>query len=67
MRVLITAPITESGLNELKQAGLEVDYQSWLETGKLHLGDSLLQTIKFGNYDIVIVEGDEIKEEIIEL
>ena len=67
MRVLITAPITESGLNELKQAGLEVDYQSWLETGKLYLGDSLLQTIKFGNYDIVIVEGDEIKEEIIEL
>ena len=67
MRILITAPMTESGLNELKQGGLEVDYQSWLETGKLYLGDSLLQQIKFGNYDIVIVEGDEIKEEIIEL
>ena len=66
MRVLITAPIAESGLSELKEGGLEVDYQSWLETGKLYLGDSLLQTIKSGNYDIVIVEGDEIKEEIIE-
>jgi D-3-phosphoglycerate dehydrogenase len=64
MRVLITAPFTESGLKELKDAGLEVDHHSWLETGKLHMGESLLQTIKDGNYDIVIVEGDEIKEEI---
>ncbi|MHA1137556.1 MAG: NAD(P)-dependent oxidoreductase [Candidatus Thorarchaeota archaeon] len=66
MRVLVTAPITESGISELKDAGLEVDYQSWPDTGNLHLGESLLQTIKSGNYDIVIVEGDEIKEEIIE-
>ncbi|MBE0525350.1 MAG: hydroxyacid dehydrogenase, partial [Candidatus Thorarchaeota archaeon] len=66
MRVLITAPITESGLNELRDAGMAVDYHSWLETGKLHLGGSLLHTITSGNYDIVIVEGDEIKEEIIE-
>ena len=66
MRVLITAPITESGLNELRDAGLEIDYHSWLETGKLHLGGSLLHTIKSGNYDIVVVEGDEIKEEIIQ-
>lgn len=66
MRVLITAPFTESGLSELKEAGLDVDHLSWLETGKLHMGDSLLQTILDGKYDIVIVEGDEIKEEIIE-
>lgn len=66
MRVLITAPFTESGLSELKEAGLDVDHLSWLETGKLHMGDSLLQTILGGKYDIVIVEGDEIKEEIIE-
>ena len=66
MRVLITAPFTESSLKELQSAGLEVDHRSWLETGRLHMGDSLLQTIRNGNYDIVIVEGDEIKEEIIE-
>jgi phosphoglycerate dehydrogenase-like enzyme len=30
------------------------------------MGDSLLQTILDGKYDIVIVEGDELKEEIIE-
>ena len=66
MRVLITAPFTESSLKELQNAGLEVDHKSWLETGKLHMGDSLLKTIKDGNYDIVIVEGDEIKEEILE-
>jgi D-3-phosphoglycerate dehydrogenase len=66
LRVLITAPLTESGLKELQNAGLEVDYQSWLETGKLHMGESLLQTIRDGKYDVVIVEGDELKEEIIE-
>jgi len=66
VRVLITAPFTESGLKELKNAGLEVNHLSWLESGKLHMGESLLQTIKEGSFDIVIVEGDEIKEEIIE-
>lgn len=66
MRVLITAPFTEAGLKELRDAGLEVDHHSWLETGKLHMGESLLQTINDGAYDIVIVEGDEVKEEIIE-
>jgi len=66
LRVLITAPFTESSLKELQDAGLEVDHHSWLETGRLHMGDSLLQTIKDGKYQIVIVEGDEIKEEIIE-
>ena len=49
MRVLITAPFTESGLKELKDAGLDVDHINWLETGKLHMGESLLQTIKDGN------------------
>jgi D-3-phosphoglycerate dehydrogenase len=66
MRVLITAPFTESGLKELRDAGLKVNHLNWLETGKLHMGESLLQTINEGSYDIVIVEGDEIKEEIIE-
>jgi D-3-phosphoglycerate dehydrogenase len=66
LRVLITAPFTKSGIGELRSAGLDVDHISWLETGKLHMGDSLLQTIKDGNYDIVIVEGDELKEEVIE-
>ena len=66
MRALITAPLSDESLEELKSEGLEVDYQCWLETGKLHLGDSLLSVIKDGDYDIVIVEGDEIKEEVIE-
>jgi len=66
LRVLITAPLTDSGIKKLQDAGLEVSYQSWLETGKLHMSDSLLQKIKDDNFEIVIVEGDEIKEEIIE-
>lgn len=66
MKVLITAPFSESGLKLLEDAGLEVQHESWLETGKLYLGDKLLPVIKDGGYDIVIVEGDEVKEEVIE-
>jgi D-3-phosphoglycerate dehydrogenase len=66
MRVLITAPFSEAGLTILKEAGLEVDHQSWLETGKLYLGTKILSVIKEGGYDIVVVEGDEVKEEVIE-
>ncbi len=66
MKVLITAPFTDEGLERLRSAGLEVTYESWLDTGQLRLGSSLLPVIEQGGYDIVIVEGDEIREEIIE-
>jgi D-3-phosphoglycerate dehydrogenase len=66
MKVLITAPFSESGLKILENIGLEVHHKSWLETGKLYLGDKLLNIIKDGGYEIVIVEGDEVKEEVIE-
>ncbi len=66
MKVLITAPFSESGLKSLEEAGLEVDHRSWLETGKLYLGDRLTVLIKEGSYDIVVVEGDEIKDEVME-
>ncbi|MHA2378115.1 MAG: NAD(P)-dependent oxidoreductase [Candidatus Thorarchaeota archaeon] len=66
MKVLITAPFSGSGLTTLKDLGLEVDHQSWLETGNLYLGTKIINIIKDGGYDIVIVEGDEIREEVIE-
>jgi D-3-phosphoglycerate dehydrogenase len=66
MKALVTAPFTDDSLQELRDAGIEVDYQSWLATGKLFLGDSMLGIITNGNYDIVVVEGDEIKEEVIQ-
>jgi len=66
MRVLITAPFSESSLKRLRDEGLEVDYRSWLETGKLHMGDSLLKTLREGKYEVVVVEGDEIREPVLE-
>ncbi|MHA1934202.1 MAG: NAD(P)-dependent oxidoreductase [Candidatus Thorarchaeota archaeon] len=66
MKALITAPFSESGLKELSDAGIDVNYKSWLETGKLHLGESLLEVMRNQEYDIVVVEGDEVKEEVIE-
>ena len=66
MKVLITAPFSDSGLRLLEDAGLEVHYKSWLDTGKLYLGDKLLSLFEANDYQIVIVEGDEVKEEVIE-
>ena len=66
MKILITAPFSKSGLQNLENAGLEVDHRNWLETGKLHLGKSLLDVIQDSTPDIVIVEGDEIKEDVLE-
>jgi D-3-phosphoglycerate dehydrogenase len=65
LKVLITAPFSESGLKTLRDAGVTVVHQSWLETGKLYLGDSLIRPIKEAAAEIVVVEGDEVKEEVI--
>ncbi|MFW9849641.1 MAG: NAD(P)-dependent oxidoreductase, partial [Candidatus Thorarchaeota archaeon] len=66
MRVLLTAPFTESGIKQLESLGLEIVNRSWLETGKLYLGSALTQLIIESNAEIVIVEGDEIKEQVLE-
>ena len=66
MKLLITAPFTEDGITRLKNMGIDVDYRSWLDTGKLYLGDSFLSVLKESGAEMVIVEGDEIKEEVIE-
>jgi len=66
MKILITAPFSEAALSSLKEADIEIDYRSWLETGKLYLGASLLPIIQESRPDILIVEGDEIKEAILE-
>jgi autoinducer 2 (AI-2) kinase len=65
VKALITAPFSESGLKTLKDAGLTVHYQSWLETGRLYMGESLSKPIKEASAEIVVVEGDEVKEEVI--
>ncbi|MGY5854035.1 MAG: NAD(P)-dependent oxidoreductase [Candidatus Thorarchaeota archaeon] len=65
LKVLITAPFTEEGQKDLQDLELEVDYRPWLETGKLHLGASLLKYMDESKPDILIVEGDEVKEEVI--
>jgi D-3-phosphoglycerate dehydrogenase len=66
LKILITAPFSESSLKRLRDEGFEVDYQSWLETGRLHMGESLLPVLQDGQYDIAVVEGDEIKEPVLE-
>jgi D-3-phosphoglycerate dehydrogenase len=66
LKILITAPFSDSSLQRLFNEGFEVDYRSWLETGHLYMGESLLRILQENQYDIVIVEGDEIREPILE-
>ncbi len=65
MKLLITAPFTDSGISRLKEKGIDVDYRSWLNTGKLYLGDSFVAVLQESGAEMVIVEGDEIKEEVL--
>lgn len=65
LKALITAPFSEYGLKTLRDAGITVVNQSWLETGKLYLGNSFIKPIKEAGAEIVVVEGDEVREEVI--
>ena len=58
MKALILAPFTSEALGRLKQAGLDVIYESWLDTGKLYdpdVADTCLKVFEkgfaFGSHD----------------
>ncbi len=66
MKVLITAPFHESGLNALKSR-CEVIYENWRETGTLYFDpEELIEKLNQGNIDIFITEADEVDDEVIE-
>ena len=67
MKALITAPFDENELQRLSKV-VEVTYENWRETGKVYMdGDEFSEHLKHGNYEILIVEADEIDESVLSL
>lgn len=64
MKALVTADITESELNRLRQR-VDVIYESWRESGELIFDENeLIEKLK--DIDIFIFEGDDVKKRVIE-
>lgn len=68
MKVLITAPFSENGLQILREVGkLEVIYENWRETGVIYFDEEeLINKLISNNIDIFITEGDEVDAAVIE-
>lgn len=65
MRILITAPFHESGINRLKEH-CEVIYENWRDTGKIYFDEEeLIKKITEDKIDIIITEADEVDDEVI--
>src|SRR5690625_417707 len=60
MKVLVTAPYNEAGLQELKSKFDEVDYHSWKENGRGYQPEELAELLKRKPYSIFITEHDDV-------
>jgi D-3-phosphoglycerate dehydrogenase len=64
-KALVTAPFTPEGITSLKK-NAEVTYENWKETGKIYTDSrELTERIQRGSFNILIVEGDNVDEELI--
>lgn len=66
MKILVTAPFTEKDLARLKEKA-EVIYENWQTGGSLEFdSEKLIKRLNDNKIDIIITEGDEVDEEVIE-
>jgi D-3-phosphoglycerate dehydrogenase len=64
-KALVTAPFTSEGIASLKK-NMEVTYENWKETGKIYTDSrELTERIQLGSFNILVVEGDNVDEELI--
>ncbi len=68
MKILITAPFSQSGLQTLKESGkLDVIYENWRETGTIYFDEEeLIEKLNSLQIDILITEADEVDSDVIE-
>jgi D-3-phosphoglycerate dehydrogenase len=64
MKALILAPFYSEALERLNQAGVEVIYESWLDTGKLYDPEELGERLRSQDIDMLVVEADFVFEEV---
>lgn len=65
MRILITAPYHEKGLEEIAQQFGEVVYRSWKPNGRAWNEDELAALLKESNADALITEHDHVTAAVI--
>ena len=66
MKILITAPFHESGIDKLEKH-CEVAYENWRDTGKFEFSPgALIDRLNTGKVDILVTEADEVDSEVIE-
>jgi len=63
-RCLITASFTQEALAKLSQR-VEVIYEDWRKTGRIYLGDELIEKINENGVEILVVEADQVTADII--
>lgn len=66
MRALILAPFHEPSLQRLRQRGVHVAYESWLDTNRLQDPDELAARLAAEKIDILVVEADFVFDEVFE-
>lgn len=64
LRCLITATFTEEALARLSQR-VDVTYEDWRKTGRIYLGDELVDKINENRAEILVVEADQVTADII--
>ena len=66
MKILITAPYNDRGLEELKGFFGEVIYRSWKPHGRAYNEDELIDLLRETQTDALITEHDEVSDKVIE-
>lgn len=67
MKILITAPYTESALNQLQEVLGEVIYKPWKPHGRAYNAEELIGLLQETGADALITEHDEVTERVIAL
>ena len=65
MRVLVTAPYNDRGLEELKNIFGEIIYKEWKENGRAYTEDELLALLKDARAEALITEHDHVTGKVI--
>lgn len=64
MRALILAPFSARGVARLRRRGVDVTYESWLDTNRIQDPDELGERLGDEGFDVLIVEADFVFEEV---
>jgi D-3-phosphoglycerate dehydrogenase len=65
LRILVTAPYSEDGLDKLREYG-DVFYQCWKENGEAHSPEQVIQLLEKYDANALIIEHDKIDKTVLD-